>query len=270
MPTLGEEMKRLREERGLTLKEISEESRIGTRFLQAIENNNFRSLPGGIYNRSFIRKYASYIGMDEDEAIALYFQQIKGQGEELPPTAPEELESKEPEPQDETSPHLLINYKTFAIVGVVIIAIGVVILMISLRDRTNNDAHKAQSSPAAEKSPKNTSQQEIVTPVPTPSPTPASFIPGQAFSIRALATTGDCWLEYKVDGGNPSQKLMKSGESIEIPPVKEKLALLIGNRNNIKLRIDSREVTLPPPPAGSTSLVASILYTRDNIQSYLK
>ena len=75
MPTLGEELKRRREERQITLNEISEATRIGIRFLKAIDADNYAVLPGGIFTRSFIRAYAKEIGMDEEEAITLYNQQ---------------------------------------------------------------------------------------------------------------------------------------------------------------------------------------------------
>jgi len=75
IPTLGEELKRKREERGKTLSGISETTRIGTRFLKAIEENRFSVLPGGIFTRSFIRAYAREVGMDEAEAIARLVQE---------------------------------------------------------------------------------------------------------------------------------------------------------------------------------------------------
>src|SRR5438132_726984 len=78
MPTLGEELRHKREQRGISLAEISEATRIGTRFLKAIETDNFSILPGGIFTRSFIRAYAKHVGMNEDEAIGLYLQQVAG------------------------------------------------------------------------------------------------------------------------------------------------------------------------------------------------
>src|SRR5215467_2789291 len=89
MPTLGEELRRLREERGIALSDISEGTRIGTRFLKAIEENNFSVLPGGIFTRSFIRAYAKRVGMDEDEAIGLYQQHLAEESGELPPAREE-------------------------------------------------------------------------------------------------------------------------------------------------------------------------------------
>src|ERR1700741_2055254 len=78
MPTLGEELRHRRGQRGVTLAEIAEATRIGTRFLKAIETDNFSILPGGIFTRSFIRAYAKHVGMNEDDAIGLYLRQVAG------------------------------------------------------------------------------------------------------------------------------------------------------------------------------------------------
>ena len=72
MPTLGEEIKRRREERNVSLNEVSESTRISVRFLKAIEVDNFAVLPGGIFTCSFIRAYAKEVGLPEEEAMTLY------------------------------------------------------------------------------------------------------------------------------------------------------------------------------------------------------
>src|SRR5437762_8094381 len=101
MPTLGEELKRRREERQIALTDISEATRIGTRFLKAIEADNYGVLPGGIFTRSFIRAYAKQVGMDEDEAIALYQQQTTGAtAEAVPPS----LQPRPPAPVETPRP----------------------------------------------------------------------------------------------------------------------------------------------------------------------
>lgn len=73
--TLGEELRRRREAAGIDLNEIAAATCIGVRFLRAIEENDFKALPGGLFTRSFIRAYAHHVGMDENAAIRLYFQQ---------------------------------------------------------------------------------------------------------------------------------------------------------------------------------------------------
>lgn len=68
----GENLKREREMRGVSLEEISAATRIGTRFLQALEADQWEQLPGGVFNRGFIRAVARYLGLDEDSLVAEY------------------------------------------------------------------------------------------------------------------------------------------------------------------------------------------------------
>lgn len=70
--TFGESLKREREMRGVTLDEISAATRIATRFLQAIENEQWDQLPGGVFNRGFVRAMARYLGLDEENIVAEY------------------------------------------------------------------------------------------------------------------------------------------------------------------------------------------------------
>lgn len=58
--------------RGVSLDEISAATRIATRFLQAIENEQWDQLPGGVFNRGFIRAVARYLGLDEEDTVAEY------------------------------------------------------------------------------------------------------------------------------------------------------------------------------------------------------
>src|SRR5579859_381930 len=68
----GEHLKREREMRGVSLEEISAATRISVRFLEALENEQWERLPGGIFNRGFIRSVARFLGMDEENLVAEY------------------------------------------------------------------------------------------------------------------------------------------------------------------------------------------------------
>lgn len=68
----GEHLKREREMRGVSLEEISAATRISTRFLEALENERWEQLPGGIFNRGFIRAVAHFLGLDEESLVAEY------------------------------------------------------------------------------------------------------------------------------------------------------------------------------------------------------
>jgi cytoskeletal protein RodZ len=67
--TLGPHLERKRREAGLSLKELSEKTRIGLHYLEKIENGEFGKLPCLPYSRGFVRTYATYIGIDADKAV---------------------------------------------------------------------------------------------------------------------------------------------------------------------------------------------------------
>lgn len=64
--------------RGVSLEEISVATRIAPRFLEALENEQWEQLPGGVFNRGFIRSVARYLGLDEDSLVAEYALQTRG------------------------------------------------------------------------------------------------------------------------------------------------------------------------------------------------
>jgi cytoskeletal protein RodZ len=73
----GEQLKREREMRGVSLEEVSKATRIGVRFLEAIEAGRWEQLPGGIFNRGFIRAIGRFLGLNEDNLIAEYAMETK-------------------------------------------------------------------------------------------------------------------------------------------------------------------------------------------------
>ncbi|HMB82466.1 MAG TPA: helix-turn-helix domain-containing protein [Terriglobales bacterium] len=81
MPSFGEKLKLEREKRNITLEQISVSTKIGTRMLQALEEDKFNQLPGGIFNKGFVRAYSRFVGLDEDQTIAEY---LLASGDALP------------------------------------------------------------------------------------------------------------------------------------------------------------------------------------------
>ncbi len=81
MPSFGAKLKLEREKRKITLEQISISTKIGIRMLQALEEDNFNQLPGGIFNKGFVRAYSRFLGLDEDQTIADYMQ---ASGDPLP------------------------------------------------------------------------------------------------------------------------------------------------------------------------------------------
>lgn len=79
--SFGEELKRERELRQISLREISEATKINLRYLDALERNDFRHLPGGVFNKGFVRAYAQYIGVDPEAMVNAYLLEERDQRE---------------------------------------------------------------------------------------------------------------------------------------------------------------------------------------------
>jgi cytoskeletal protein RodZ len=79
--SIGEKLRLEREARGIALREISEQTRISIRYLEAIETDDYKRLPGGIFNRSFVRAYAKFVGVDEHAALEDYARTLRERGE---------------------------------------------------------------------------------------------------------------------------------------------------------------------------------------------
>lgn len=70
--TLGEKLREAREERGISISEVAEQTRISSLYISSIEKDDYKPLPGGIFNKGFVKSYAKFIGIDEHEALQDY------------------------------------------------------------------------------------------------------------------------------------------------------------------------------------------------------
>jgi cytoskeletal protein RodZ len=66
------ELSRFRKRAGVSLSDIADTTKISSRFLCAIEDEDFKQLPGGIIGSSYVRQYAAAIGYDEDALVEYY------------------------------------------------------------------------------------------------------------------------------------------------------------------------------------------------------
>jgi cytoskeletal protein RodZ len=74
----------IRRNRGISLEQIAEATKIGIRSLEAIERGDFRKLPGGIYTTSYLRQYARAIDYDEADLLAAYYRCLGAPEQEVP------------------------------------------------------------------------------------------------------------------------------------------------------------------------------------------
>jgi cytoskeleton protein RodZ len=170
MGSFGERMKREREMRGITLEEIANSTKIGTRSLKALEDEDFDQLPGGIFNKGFVRAYAKYLGIDEEQAVADFMAALE---ESLkPPTivieAQERAEREKKENEAAVRPWLAL------LAIVVVIAGGVVGYKYWEGQR---GAEQAQTAPVVPPKPAPVAVTQPTTTTTTPGTTDATANP---------------------------------------------------------------------------------------------
>jgi len=87
--TFGERLKRERELREVTVHEIASATRIAAKFLEALENEQWEKLPGGVFGRGFVRSIARYLGLSEEDLLSEY-DLARGESTASAPQKPEE------------------------------------------------------------------------------------------------------------------------------------------------------------------------------------
>jgi cytoskeleton protein RodZ len=72
MGDLGQLLQETREQKGVSLEQVEEATRIRQKFIKALEEENYTALPAEAYVKGFLRNYALYLGLDPEEVLALY------------------------------------------------------------------------------------------------------------------------------------------------------------------------------------------------------
>ena len=88
--SIGERLKRARKRKNITLAEAEEATKIRTKYLEALENNQYDNLPNDVYVRGFIQSYGALLGLDGRELVEHYNREkdvkIEAESRILPPT----------------------------------------------------------------------------------------------------------------------------------------------------------------------------------------
>ena len=79
MGAFGDKFRKARESKEFSFDDVSNVIKIAPRMLRAIEEENFDQLPGGVFNKGFIRSYAKHVGLDPEEAVTEYLDHVRQQ-----------------------------------------------------------------------------------------------------------------------------------------------------------------------------------------------
>jgi cytoskeleton protein RodZ len=261
--SFGEQLRVAREARGITLREISEQTRISTRYLEAIESDDYKRLPGGIFNKSFIKAYAKYIGYDEKEALEAYARTAREQG-----TSPDDVVSTPYQPRvytDGNSRSPLVTL-LLTILILAILSLGVYAAMHWYQRRegvTVDDGGGGSAAPAQQ----GTQPSQASTNNSAVAPTASTALPAQTataagFTVQIKARGESIWTRSKVDDAAPAELMLQADETREYKPA-ERVSILLSRSklNALEVNINNRPAKVAPEARGN---LAEIIITKEN------
>jgi cytoskeletal protein RodZ len=224
MQTVGEILRLEREKKGLSIKDIELGTSIRTLYIKAIEDNDFKVIPGEVYLKGFIRNYASFLGLDAQGIMDVYRQNQNPEAA-VPPEKPVEREKK---PQEETkdsgrserSESKKTGYGWIAAVLLIAIAAGGAYWWLS-SGQTPSPAKETKPAPAAPLP----SQPEKAAPAPAAQNKPV---------MVTAKFTANCWILVMADGKEVYQGTVKAGETITWEAEKN-IVLKAGNAGALDL-----------------------------------
>lgn len=264
-------MRLAREARGITLREISEQTRISVRYLEAIEANDYKRLPGGIFNRSFIKAYAKFIGYDEKEAVEGYTRTAREQG-----VAADEAVNTPYQPQVYTdgsssrSP-LVTLLLTILILAILSLGVYAALHWYQRRNQPSTDNNAPQSLAPGTKSPANAS---AVAPQANSATTPPSNSAATSgFNIQLTALSQDVWVRVYVDDAASNSRSvfagnLRVGETKEFTPERSlRIQCAKDKPDALGLAINGRQAKVPFNMKGS---LAEMTVTREDYEKFLQ
>lgn len=275
MPSFGEKLKLERVKRKITLDQISATTKIGTRMLQALEEEKFNQLPGGIFNKGFVRAYARTVGLDEDQAVADY---LEASGEASPSGS--EAAGHDGSDREEENrisrleaishpPSRPLPWGAFALV-LLLVALALALWSRHRREQDKTTAHPPTktsqsfaSSPAPgegaalpsasgvsnQSSPANSQVPVAISPSgqePAPdhssNPAAANATPDD-FTVQVQARE-ESWVSISVDGKPTPSELLQAGGQRSVRAHKD-VVVKAGNAGALDFRLDGKKLDVP-------------------------
>jgi cytoskeleton protein RodZ len=206
LASFGDELRREREIRGISQKEIADATKISKRFLDAIERNDHKTLPAPVFTRGFVREYARYLGLNADEMVNRYNfaavgdDRIEQSAHLNRLTTPQEppLPRKKAAPKGIPPPYARVDRNVYILIIVVVALAGVSYWALKHRRETRaNEERLAAETKAAATAPAPAAPPPAAAQTAS---TPAQQPAGPAKLILSLEVTETSWITLEADG----------------------------------------------------------------------
>ncbi|MDT4896236.1 MAG: hypothetical protein QOH25_1313 [Acidobacteriota bacterium] len=250
--SFGEELRLAREARGITLRHISDQTRISIRYLEAIESNDYKRLPGGIFNRSFIKAYAKQIGFDEKEAMDGYLRTAREQGEDEVATTP--YKSHVYTDGGTRSP-LVTLLLTILILAILSLGVYAVLHWYQRRDAARNTPQP----------PTQPSTQAVNSSTAPPANAPTQATPTNQFHIEITARGESVWVSAQVDDSKKARGILLEPDKPEKldPAARLKIQYAPVKAKALEVTINGRKAQVPMDKA-------EMVITREDYEQFLQ
>lgn len=235
--SFGDWLRRQRELREISLRDIAERTKISLRYLEAMEADRFDLLPAPIFAKGFLREYARYVGLSPDDVVNHY----------LSVHHPEELADPKEDTKVRSRPKTVDPGPTpvrrtwswgllLALAGLVLLVL-VAVLAWFVDHRHKEPVSVNQAPPIAAPPPVQVAAPPPVAAKPTPPP------PSAPIQV-SLDFNKDCWVEAVIDGGKSRlAELRIQGESLQLEAQKS-IALTLGNAGVVDIRVNGYPLEL--------------------------
>lgn len=240
---LGGRLRQARERRNLSLRQVASSTKISVGILEALEQNDLKRLPGGLFSRAFVRSFASEVGLDPDEAVLLFAA--------LPaaPTRPTHPDRGEDVDAFESNRQIASTFVRLAAVSVPLAAALGYFGAVG-RPVPSEAAARAARAPAAHVEQAQPSPPAAVAssdaPAEAPDAAPATLataIQGAAGDERvvvSLFATRACQISVTVDGGKEVERRFQAGERHTVE-VRRDLVLTSNDAGAITMTLNGAE-----------------------------
>lgn len=263
--SLGSRLRRAREARGLTLRALSDQTRISRRHLEAIETDDYGQLPGGIFNRSFIRAYAKAVGFNEEESVASYLRAARERGES-PDEVPLRQQSRLYTDESASRSPLVTAFLSLLILTV--ISLGVYAGLHYYRRTSERGAPQANTPSTAQPAGGQTVPAGSVN---QSAPAAAPSAPEMGgLRVRVRAKGEDVWLRTSVDAEPSANGILKAGQEREINAGQNlKLEYARAKAPALEVTVNGRPAVVPSDTKPGRSLV-EMLISKDDYERLLQ
>ena len=242
MGTFGDRLRREREMRGITLEEIAHSTKIGTRNLRALEDEEFHLLPGGIFNRGFVRAYAHFLGLDEEQCVADYSAALAEK--EGPPPSSEQIEAE----QEQQGGLFLGDYR----ITPLLILLGVVLVLV-LGGWLGLKVYKSLHSDPDPVNAATTASDTTLQPKPLNSPEAVLGANANGPISVAIHFKQRCWIQVTADDKQVLKDNLAGGTEQQFSAQKT-LKIIVGDVAAVELSYNGKPVVLQGTPGKAVGL----------------